>query len=448
MIVLILILGLLLRLVNINQSLWLDEATSIVVARDFSFSEILTKFSPGDFHPPLYYLILKIWMSLVGSSEVAARSLSVIFSLGTILYIYILGKRLFRHAVGTLAALLLATAPLHIYYSQEARMYMLVTLLAMIVAYFVIKRNFFGLTLSSVALLYTDYLPVFLLGSFFVYFLIYDRKYLKNVVIWVGTTFMLFTPWISTFLNQLRIGSGVKESAPIWWATLGKTNVHELLLVPVKFIVGRISSYNKILYAISVAAAAIPFTFSLFNSANKFQRTKLLWFWLLGPIILTAVFGIFFSGFSYFRLLFILPAFYLLVAYGVLELKNKQLRRWVIGGLILVNLTASGTYLFNSRFQREDWKGAVSYIENNSGVSSAVVFVSKNQRDPYHYYANKVPSFGPEGIVLNFPEIWLMRYVQPIFDPKDTVRSKIEDMGYQKVDERDFNGVVVWRYAK
>lgn len=448
MIVLITLLGLALRLVSINQSLWLDEATSVIVARDFSFNEILTKFSPGDFHPPFYYLILKSWISLVGSSEVAVRSLGVLFGLATILFIYILGKKLFSASVGTLAALLLATAPLHIYYSQEARMYSLETLLVCIVVYFFLEKRLFLLILSSAALLFTDYLPVFALISLFVYSLVYERKNLKHFIGWIIGTIVIFLPWLPTFLTQLHAGSLVKENAPLWWVTLGRTNLHELALVPVKFVIGRISSYDKVFYVASVSVAVLPFAFSVLESAIKFSKNKILWFWFLGPLILTAVMGYLFSGFSYFRLLFILPAFYLLVAYGATVIRNKQLSKAVIVCLVVVNLVASGIYLFNPRFYREDWRGAVSYIESNSHLDSSVIFVSKNQRDAYHYYAQEIPSFGPEGADLNFPQVWLMRYVQPIFDPKDEVRSKIESMGYQKTEEKDFNGVVVWRYVK
>ena len=80
----ILLIGLILRLISINQSFWLDEATSVWVARDFSLKDILTKFSPGDFHPQLYYLILKAWIALFGSGEVAVRTMPVLLGLLTV----------------------------------------------------------------------------------------------------------------------------------------------------------------------------------------------------------------------------------------------------------------------------------------------------------------------------------------------------------------------------
>lgn len=53
------LLAFLIRLIAINQSLWLDEATSVMVVKHLTYGEILFKFSPFDFHPPGYYFFLK-----------------------------------------------------------------------------------------------------------------------------------------------------------------------------------------------------------------------------------------------------------------------------------------------------------------------------------------------------------------------------------------------------
>ena len=63
--------------IGLRQSVWFDEAYSIMVAKR-SASEII-RLSALDTHPPLYYLVLKIWANVFGWSELALRSLSVIF---------------------------------------------------------------------------------------------------------------------------------------------------------------------------------------------------------------------------------------------------------------------------------------------------------------------------------------------------------------------------------
>ena len=66
---LILVVGLVLRLIGLNQSLWLDEAITARVARNYGYQEIVEKFSVNDFHQPLYYLFIRGWGGVFGYSE-------------------------------------------------------------------------------------------------------------------------------------------------------------------------------------------------------------------------------------------------------------------------------------------------------------------------------------------------------------------------------------------
>ena len=109
----------LVRLIALNQSLWLDEAVTAKVVMNYGFTEIVSKFSPTDFHPPLYYLFMKLWTNMFGYSEIALRMPSVLFSLMTGYVVYLIG--------GIWAASFFLFNPLIVYYSQEARMYMMTT---------------------------------------------------------------------------------------------------------------------------------------------------------------------------------------------------------------------------------------------------------------------------------------------------------------------------------
>lgn len=455
----ILILGLILRIISLDQSLWLDEATSVLAASRFSFSEIIHQFSVGDFHPPAYYLLLKFWIGIFGSSEVAARSMSVIFGVITIYLVYSLTRKLFDNTTALIAALLLATAPLHIYYSQEVRMYALETLLVVkimqLVATIVNGKqrafNWVSLFAFSGLLLYTNYLPLAIFISIGLYLLLFENKVFRKYLFgWLGIFIglvIVYLPWLPVLKLQLAAGAVVRVNAPGWWEALGKTDFKQLSLVPLKFAVGRISSYNKIIYYLLSSVPLVLYTIAIFKSLTERRKTSLIWLWFLIPLIISAVLGLFLPIFSYFRFIFILPAFYILASVGVQSLGKHK--RVLIVLMVGCNLAASLYYLVNPNFHREDWRGAVDWIETNSrGISAASIFVTDGQRDPYYYYSKDVPSFGPKGVDLNFARIWLMRYVQPMFDPEDNVRNQIEKAGYKKVAERDFNGVVVWEYEK
>jgi uncharacterized membrane protein len=84
---------------------------------------LVFNYSISDFHPIGHYFILWFWGRIFGFSEVAIRMPSVLFGVITIYILYLLGKEIFSRKVGLIAALLLAVNPLHIYYSQEARVY-------------------------------------------------------------------------------------------------------------------------------------------------------------------------------------------------------------------------------------------------------------------------------------------------------------------------------------
>jgi hypothetical protein len=75
--------------------------------------------------PPLYYSLQHLWLVAFGSSEVALRSLSALLGTLTIPLTYLVGRMAGGRGVGLLAAALLATSPVHVYYSQEARTYAL-----------------------------------------------------------------------------------------------------------------------------------------------------------------------------------------------------------------------------------------------------------------------------------------------------------------------------------
>ncbi len=81
-----------------------------------------------DIHPPLYYALVSLSTAVLGQGPVAFRLFSVLAGTLAVPVIYAAGRRMFGIRAAYLAAFLLAIHPLHIYYSQEVRMYGLVAL--------------------------------------------------------------------------------------------------------------------------------------------------------------------------------------------------------------------------------------------------------------------------------------------------------------------------------
>ena len=128
-----------LRLYGIeHQNIWFDESYSWNETLR-STSQIIIHAATSDVHPPLYYVLLKFWVVLWGDSTAAMRSLSLLFTMGSMGFAYLIMKQLKNDKALLLGCLLLAISPYQIYFAQEIRMYSLLALLNTASVYFYLK---------------------------------------------------------------------------------------------------------------------------------------------------------------------------------------------------------------------------------------------------------------------------------------------------------------------
>jgi uncharacterized membrane protein len=165
----IVLVGLVFRVYGLDsKSIWVDEMYSIKVSQ-YSLSGIIEETSQ-DVHPPLYYILLHFMVKWFGHTEFAVRLLSAIVGSLSILMAFQVGKILFERKTGLLFSLILGFSVYHIRYSQEARMYSLLVLLALISFYFFIRllqeRNVVsavGYILATTLLAYTHVFALFII---------------------------------------------------------------------------------------------------------------------------------------------------------------------------------------------------------------------------------------------------------------------------------------------
>ncbi len=107
-------------LLYFTQSIWRDEAFSVLVAQK-PLAAIIPKFT---FEPPLYYIFLHFWIKIFGTSEIAIRSLSLLgFILATIVVIHFAEKLFRKHWLSWFLPLLFFLNPMLLYYAFEVRAY-------------------------------------------------------------------------------------------------------------------------------------------------------------------------------------------------------------------------------------------------------------------------------------------------------------------------------------
>ncbi len=150
-----------------RSALWLDEAQSVSIASEplTSIPDVLRV----DGAPPLYYMVLHVWMELFGSGDNAVRSLSIALSLAAIALAAVAAGRLCGRRAALVAAVVIAANPFAIRYASETRMYALVAVEVLIGVLLVDAAlraprlpTLGGLALTTAALLYTHYWAMYL----------------------------------------------------------------------------------------------------------------------------------------------------------------------------------------------------------------------------------------------------------------------------------------------
>lgn len=193
--------------------MWFDEIYTTWAARG-GFTRVLET-SARDVHPPLHMLLVSAWAALGGESTPWLRSLSILFGLATLLVVFELGRATFGRRAGLAAAALLALHPVHVYFSQEARVYALLWL-ELTAAWWLgwrwlgSRRSLHGAGYVTVAglALYTHYLSGLVLAFTAAAGLLLlwpDRDARRRVPAWIGLHFAvaaLFLPQVPTFLAQ------------------------------------------------------------------------------------------------------------------------------------------------------------------------------------------------------------------------------------------------------
>lgn len=458
MILAVLLLGLVLRLILINQSLWLDEAAQVMESQ----RPLLEQFKiAGDFQPPLFHLLLHFWMKL-GSSEIWMRLLTVVISVFGIYLFYQIGRKLLKEKSALLASFLLAINPFAIYYSQELRPYPLTVLVSLIMVLGFINSSSFLFILGTTFFLYTSYFAPFFIIAFFLYLIIFQKNklnwFLKNMFIAI----LFFLPWLPSFYQQFTIGTSLTTTLPGWGNAVSLPLLKAIPVTFFKFFLGRITIDNKLIYAL-VVFVLISLLVYLLIRARKEKHFFFVFFLFLIPFLLSFLTSIFVPVIEPKRLLFILPFFILLLVMGL-----KKLSRFYFLSLLLILIItfSCGLFLYfvNPRFQRENWRQAVSFVEENSIPNTIVLFSFPEPFAPYLWYQkDKVEAYGvSKNFVVNTADltriepllqerqrIYYFQYLSELTDPDSKITKLLEENGFSNTKTYDFPGVgFVFQYDK
>ena len=355
-------------LIGLAQSVWFDEAYSIMVAKQ-PVGELL-RLTGLDTHPPLYYLLLKGWAWLFGWSELALRSLSVLALGGSVTVGGLLMRRLFGARMALYVLPFLAFAPFLLRYGFEIRMYALATLIGLAATYVLILA-YETKTNAHKWLLYAAYAVLVAAGVYTLYYTVFiwlahviwlvwqgisnRRPVLKQpwLLAYVGSV-VLFLPWIGAFVSQLGNGALAAISQPLTIDNLAG-------IVSFMFAYQPAWQLNAVmsLVILAVIITSAYFLMKLYQGIDRKRRpyVTLLTLYIAVPLALLALISIVKPMYTERYIAHVVVAAYLLVGLAVgfvLSKKSSKQVKLAAAFLLLVPLVgvAQLASVGNYNFQR------------------------------------------------------------------------------------------------
>lgn len=214
--------GVLLRSYQLTaRSLWFDESFSWRLIQ-FPFQEMIAR-AAADVHPPLYYIILRVWAKVFSPSLLSLRAFSVTLSAVTIAAAYLFTASTFRsRRAGLFSAVLIAVSGWQIAFAWEARMYTLGTALALLSSWLLVRAvrrpsfaTWIYYAIATTLFAYTHYFAFFTLAAHALvivgYIVVKARgrigEILHSRIFWLAglagaLVLLLYAPWIPVFLQQ------------------------------------------------------------------------------------------------------------------------------------------------------------------------------------------------------------------------------------------------------
>ena len=413
-----------------QQNLWLDELYSLDVARR-SLTGI-ARCAAADVHPPLFYILLKIWMNLFGDSAAAVRSLSVVASLAALVSVFRLIAPRYSGPVALATTLLMAVSAHQIFFAQEARMYPLVMALVLVAlrGYAMwresgVERGLAVYLWAALAAMYCHYFAVLAVLAVNAHFVLTafgptraaTRRQTRRWFIAQGVMALLYAPWVEVIVAQMQRGQTWRKPltlADAGWQVVGyfqETTLGYAVYLDhirdwfTRLIVEHVNlpgsffwqplTFNIVFILFLTALMGIGLWHNL-KLARADIRAALPVLFLVLPLLLASGLSLRKGSMEMARyLIFTTPAFWFFTAVGLYQIRAAGWRLALIG-LCVGTLFWQGTRIHYGTTARDsDLRPALEFIRRESRPGERVVIDPDAMDVCLAYYA---PRYGLEGM--------------------------------------------------
>jgi len=472
--------GSVLRLYRLGeQSFWIDEVFMITMATERTLGELLFEVPQFEPHPPLYNVIMWAWVPLAGTSEVAMRSTSVLFSVATLPVAYLLVRELFDRATATVAVAFLTVSPLQIWYAQEARMYALLVLLTVLSIYFLVR-----LTDSFSRLYATGYVTVgVLMGYLHVYglfvllaqalylgLLMYinpadnDISFRKGVGMYASIG-LLTSPWTGLLIHRIIAPEQYPADAAAWLQSPEPSALIETFSLLSFGVTKTTRPYNVLTYpselflmAVALCLVVMIGLTTMGELSAETNQLSLLALWLVVPVGVPFVLSVAVRPMFELRYTIVAaPAFLILVARSIQLIDNRYLRYALIAVILIGMLVPLPGYYTEPH--KDQWDEAASYVDENAAAEDTILVVPgwtwTGPSDAFNHYfsrgdvsVNPLYSFSTQeeyqNAVSDGGKVYLvLSYTN---DREEVIDRVATASGTEPTERREFVNIVVVRY--
>ncbi|HZR00985.1 MAG TPA: glycosyltransferase family 39 protein [Chloroflexota bacterium] len=419
-------------------------------------TELLRTLATAEPHPPLYPLLLKAWMRLAGTGELAVRMPSVWAGTALVPVLAALGRTVGMRAAVT-AALLTAFSPFLLWYATEARMYPLAVLFGAAAFYWLARllrrpsrASALGYTAAAALGLLTHYFVLYLAATQALVggiALARDRRLARPLAVAGAVAALPVVAWMAVAGHIVGSYYGAQPGSVDLLGVLART----LERIPAGWSVQPTT-------AVWVGVAAAPFVAS---GAWLARRRAPTWIaWLALPTLLAMAVSLARPMYQERYLAVVAPP-YLLFAATAIALVPRPGRLFLLAGAVgtatvpLWNMAMGG-------YVRSQYGSHTAEINALGRAGEAVILTGTSQFPLYSYYASRggigLPVFGlprdppateaqvgPElaAIAERFDGLWLMLYAEHDYDPGDVVERWLTVHAYRAPPRWTVNGRLI-----
>ena len=373
-----------------QQSYWYDEAVTVGLVR-MDFADMLDRIPDSESTPPLYYIVAWLWAKVFGAGEIGLRSLSAVCGVAFVPVIYAAAARAASARVGLVAALIAAVNPILVWYSQEARAYALLVLLAGLSFLFFIRlldgdprRRILVLwAVVSALALATHYFAAFLVAVEAVWLLTAaaNRRPVAVAVAALAAVELAHLPLIlhqrsldlADFIDDIGLG-------------------YRLARTPKQFLVG-FDAPGEAISAVIAGALVLLALWLVWSRGEDTERRAALIGLVIGATVVVATALLALVGIDYLdtrNLLVVWAPLAVAVAAGLGARRSGRLGLAAAAALALVGASTVVFVATRESLQRDDWRGVAAALGDPAASPRAVVVTPPAAEPPLAVYAPRL----------------------------------------------------------